>query len=183
MDDLGAKIPDGVQAIVLRTLPNSSSKRSQVWSGSNPPYLTAQAMAWLRAHGAEHVVVDLPSVDKEDDGGHLVAHRTFWEIAKRGSKLTPPDQSPGATHADMPPTRTATAVGTGNIPLATEHDDDSDVWGGDVARPRHIVPRTITELAMVPEHVQDGEYMLVLAVAPIHMDAAPSDPLLVPYLS
>ena len=28
--------------------------------------------------GVEHIVVDLSSVDKEQDGGKLAAHKSFW---------------------------------------------------------------------------------------------------------
>jgi hypothetical protein len=28
----------------------------------------------------EHLLIDLPSVDKEKDGGELLAHRAFWNF-------------------------------------------------------------------------------------------------------
>ena len=31
-------------------------------------------------HGIEHLVVDLPSVDKEQDEGKLLSHKTFWQL-------------------------------------------------------------------------------------------------------
>ena len=30
--------------------------------------------------GVEHLLIDLPSVDKEKDGGMLVSHRAFWDF-------------------------------------------------------------------------------------------------------
>ena len=172
--------PAGIEAVVLRTLASYEDACSRQWGGSNPPYLTAHAMAWLRGHGAQHVVVDLPSVDKEDDGGHLVAHRTFWGIAKHGSRLVPPA---GEGRLPEGPTWNAALASAEGVPIATDKDDDGAVWSVDgELPPRHIVSRTITELAFVPPALTDGEYMLVLAVAPIQMDAAPSDPLLIPYL-
>lgn len=74
-------------ALCIRTLPNDAcAKRRAKYSGTNPPFVTQSAMAWALAHGVRHVLVDLPSVDKEDDGGHLVAHRTFWGL---GTKEAP----------------------------------------------------------------------------------------------
>ena len=169
---------------MLRTLASREDAETRQWGGSNPAYLTAHAMAWLRGHGAQHVVVDLPSVDKEDDGGHLVAHRTFWGIAKRGSRLVAPSHA-GSSDEGQPPTWRAALASEHDVPIATAADDDSAAWAageGGTAAPRHIVSRTITELAFVPPALGDGQYMLALAVAPIHMDAAPSDPLLIPYL-
>ena len=32
--------------------------------------------------GIKHFLIDLPSVDKEVDGGELVAHHAFWEHPK-----------------------------------------------------------------------------------------------------
>lgn len=66
------------EAVVLRTLPNDASKRTRDWSGSNAPYLDATAAAWLREIGVLHLLLDLPSVDREDDGGALAAHHAFW---------------------------------------------------------------------------------------------------------
>ena len=88
----------------------------------------------------------------------------------------------GDSAAASVPLFSAAALGEGGIPLASEHDDDSAVWC-DASQSPHIVSRTITELAFVPDRLADGPYMLVLGVAPIHMDAAPSDPILVPYLA
>lgn len=68
----------GVQAVVIRTLPNYSSKKTQKHSGTNPPYLEPALTAYLAELGIEHLLVDLPSIDKEVDGGKLLAHKAFW---------------------------------------------------------------------------------------------------------
>lgn len=67
------------EALVLRTLPNEEAKRQRVWSGANPPYLEAEACAWLRSIGIRHLLLDLPSVDRESDQGKLAAHHAFWD--------------------------------------------------------------------------------------------------------
>jgi kynurenine formamidase len=47
-------------------------------SGTNPCYLTEDAAALLASAGVQHVLVDFPSLDREDDAGRLAAHRAFW---------------------------------------------------------------------------------------------------------
>lgn len=65
-------------AIVIRTLPNPISKQSKKYSGSNPPYLDPTLVKDLVALGVEHLLIDLPSIDREEDGGKLAAHKAFW---------------------------------------------------------------------------------------------------------
>jgi len=74
---LNGKIPE---AIVLRTLPNDTIKQSINYSNSNPAYLEEAAAAYIRECGIEHLLIDLPSVDKEKDEGKLVAHKAFWNV-------------------------------------------------------------------------------------------------------
>jgi hypothetical protein len=30
--------------------------------------------------GIKHLLIDLPSVDREEDGGRLAAHKAFWNV-------------------------------------------------------------------------------------------------------
>mgnify|MGYP001826361543 FL=1 len=66
------------EALVIRTLPNVKDKLSKQYSNTNPPYLLEQAAEFLVEKGIEHLLIDLPSVDKEKDGGALLAHHAFW---------------------------------------------------------------------------------------------------------
>lgn len=66
------------EAIVIRTLPNNISKKSKHWSNTNWPFLHEKAALFLRKIGVKHLLIDLPSVDKEMDDGKLLAHRAFW---------------------------------------------------------------------------------------------------------
>jgi arylformamidase len=68
----------GIEAVVIRTLPNLITKRIQRYSGTNPPYFEPGALAWLRDQGVKHLLTDLPSVDREEDGGLLQAHHAWW---------------------------------------------------------------------------------------------------------
>ena len=65
--------------VVLRTLPNPESKRNLHYSGTNPPYMEADAVDYLIQLGMKHILLDLPSVDREQDGGALAGHRRFWK--------------------------------------------------------------------------------------------------------
>jgi arylformamidase len=67
-----------VDALILRTMPNSEDKKTKIWSGNEPPYITVEAMELLVKAGFRHLLVDLPSVDPEEDGGALAAHRIWW---------------------------------------------------------------------------------------------------------
>lgn len=69
------------QALVIRTLPNDQLKLKTNYSGSNPPYLEQEAIAYIVECGVEHLLLDLPSVDREEDEGRLVAHKTFWNFS------------------------------------------------------------------------------------------------------
>ena len=74
------------EAIIIRTTPNEHSKKSQVWSGHNPPYFTLNAMQKLVDLGFEHVLTDLPSADPEEDAGALAAHRIWWQYPSNTRK-------------------------------------------------------------------------------------------------
>ncbi|THD33247.1 cyclase family protein [uncultured Flavobacterium sp.] len=125
---LEGKFPE---AIVIRTLPNPEEKLSRKYSDTNPPYLDEKAAVFIRERGIKHLLIDLPSVDKERDQGKLVAHKAFWNVKNT-------------------------------------HDLNDD------AR----FDATITELIFVPDHVEDGSYLLNLQIASFENDASPSKPVL-----
>jgi kynurenine formamidase len=68
------------QAIIIRTLPNSESKKHKKYSKTNPPYLSEEAAIYMRKIGIQHLLIDLPSVDREEDEGKLLAHKAFWNV-------------------------------------------------------------------------------------------------------
>jgi kynurenine formamidase len=71
--------PDpGVEALIIRTLPNDVSKNDRPYSGTNPPYLSEDAVKEIVRMGYRHLLVDVPSLDREEDGGQLLAHKAFW---------------------------------------------------------------------------------------------------------
>jgi len=113
-----------VQTVIFKTDCGTANLKRN-YSNTDWPYLEGVIGSFLREAGVDHVIIDQPSVDREEDGGALAFHRAFW----------------------------------GPTPEATLY-------------------RTITELAHIPDHVQPGNYVLNLQVAPLENDAAPSRPLL-----
>jgi arylformamidase len=90
---------DPFKAVIIRTLPNEPTKVRQKWSGENPPYLTPDATKFLRKFGFAHLLVDTPSVDKEEDEGKLPSHRNFWglpESSEPPSSDTAPEAPPNS---------------------------------------------------------------------------------------
>jgi arylformamidase len=67
-------------AVIVRTLPNDAAKKTRDYSDTVPPYFTREAMEWLVEKRIEHLVVDLPSVDRTHDEGRLVGHRIFFGL-------------------------------------------------------------------------------------------------------
>jgi len=66
------------EALIIRTLPNSDEKNSHQYSNTNFTYMHPEAAAWLAAQGVQHLLVDMPSIDREEDQGKLLAHHAFW---------------------------------------------------------------------------------------------------------
>lgn len=67
------------EALVVRTLPNEVDKLSKNYSDTNFSYFEADALAFLAEKNIQHLLVDLPSVDREHDEGKLAAHKAFWK--------------------------------------------------------------------------------------------------------
>ncbi|WJS96087.1 cyclase family protein [Flavobacterium johnsoniae] len=68
------------EALIIRTLPNQNEKKSRKYSNTNPPYLSEDAAIFIRESEIQHLLIDLPSVDKEHDEGKLLAHKAFWNV-------------------------------------------------------------------------------------------------------
>lgn len=77
--DLGS-----VDAIILRT----DAEQYDFNSGPETPFLSVEAMRAIVKSGADHLLLDLPSVDRLDDDGHLTAHHIFWNVPELESVAT-----------------------------------------------------------------------------------------------
>lgn len=119
------KVIESIEAIVIRTMPNPENKLHKQYSSTNWPYLTEDTAKYFADKGIKHLLIDLPSVDREEDGGKLLVHHAFWQYPEK---------------------------------------------------PR--LDATITEMIYVPDHIQDGNYLLNLQIASFINDASPSKPVL-----
>ncbi|MDO6761773.1 cyclase family protein [Tamlana sp. 2_MG-2023] len=68
-------------AVVIRTIPNTREKLSAHYSNTNPTYMLEDAAIYLKEKGIKHLLIDLPSVDKEKDECQLLAHHAFWNTS------------------------------------------------------------------------------------------------------
>jgi arylformamidase len=69
-----------LDALIIRSIPNSTLKRSSSYSDTNPPYFEPEIVELLNNLGVKHLLVDLPSVDRETDEGKLAFHHRFWGV-------------------------------------------------------------------------------------------------------
>lgn len=71
------------QALLVRTLPNDAAKRHRDYGTmERPPFFTADALELITECGVQHLLVDIPSLDKMHDQGRLTNHRLFWQAAE-----------------------------------------------------------------------------------------------------
>ena len=117
-------------SIIIRTLPNLKEKQFYSFAENPPAFFTNDALKFL-SNKIQHLVVDIPSIDRMEDDGILGNHRIFW------SKKS-------------------------NI------DNSMDVNS----------KKTITELAYVPNDVEDGFYFMNIQMPHFKLDAAPSRPII-----
>ncbi len=69
------------QCLIVRTLPNETGKRRRVYDADNqPPFYSCEAMLWIKELGIDHLLVDLPSIDRIHDHGLLTNHHLFWDV-------------------------------------------------------------------------------------------------------
>lgn len=75
-----AALPFAPRALVIRTLPNERAKRTRDYTDMTPAYLTREAAHYLIERDIEHLIVDIPSIDRAHDEGRLTAHRLFFGL-------------------------------------------------------------------------------------------------------
>lgn len=83
---LEKNLQEDVKALIIRTLPNGTDKLTR--SYDEAAYMQVDAMAYCNEIGIEHLLVDFPSVDPMEDGGKLLAHRTFWHVEEGQTTMT-----------------------------------------------------------------------------------------------
>ena len=74
---LEQKLDKSYDAMIIRTHPNDISKISRNYDDYPAPFFTNDAMEYINQLKVKHLLVDMPSVDKADDGGLLGNHKIF----------------------------------------------------------------------------------------------------------
>ena len=74
---------DYLDGLIIRTTPNLSRKNSIDYMKNPPPFFTIEAMKYIRKLGVKHILVDIPSVDRLFDDGHLSCHNIFWDTSEK----------------------------------------------------------------------------------------------------
>jgi arylformamidase len=87
-------------ALVIRTLPNSAGQAGRYRAREPAAYLSREAAEFIVARGILHLVLDVPSADRADDGGRLCAHRIFFGLPP-GSTALRDVQRPEATITEL----------------------------------------------------------------------------------
>jgi kynurenine formamidase len=70
------------------------------WRDAAPPFLSPQLATELVERGVEHLVTDLPSVDRLADEGRLTAHRIFFGLPAGSTRLAEATRG-GATITEL----------------------------------------------------------------------------------
>lgn len=78
-EHLEKTISSETECLMIRTLPNSEDKKHRNYSNTNFPYLHQDCVKVLDQLNVKHLIVDLPSVDREVDNGVLAFHKSFWK--------------------------------------------------------------------------------------------------------
>ncbi|MDA8692584.1 cyclase family protein [Saprospiraceae bacterium] len=77
---------DDIQALVIRTKPNRKTKQRKNYTNTNPVYFSKDLLKHINKTTVKHLLIDVPSVDREVDEGKLVGHKAFWNTKKNISK-------------------------------------------------------------------------------------------------
>jgi len=85
-------------ALIVRSFPNDAGKPLRDYAKTPATFFSTEAMEDIVALGVQHLLVDMPSLDRADDDGMLSNHRIFWDL------------QPGAKQADKASRRTVTEL-------------------------------------------------------------------------
>jgi len=80
-DRLAHTPPAFLKGLVIRTLPNDDSKKTRNYTETPPAFFSVEAMRHIVELGVEHLLVDIPSLERARDEGKLTTHRIFWGIS------------------------------------------------------------------------------------------------------
>ncbi len=92
-DHLSSALPRNagpfLRGLILRTRPNTPAKITRRYAQHVPAFFSIEAMQLVTRLGVQHLLVDLPSVDRMFDEGRLTSHRLFWEVPPESHEVDP----------------------------------------------------------------------------------------------
>lgn len=80
---------DFLQGLLIRTLPNDDAKKSRDYRNQPAPFFSLEAMDYLVELGIDHLLIDIPSVDRAFDEGRLSGHHIFWAVPQGSHDIDP----------------------------------------------------------------------------------------------
>jgi kynurenine formamidase len=87
--------------VVIRTLPNKTNKCRQLYNNENQPaFFSREAILYLNERNVEHLVVDVPSIDRLHDNGLMTCHHLFWQVTE-GTHQVSENSLPNKTITEM----------------------------------------------------------------------------------
>lgn len=75
------------KALILHTTYGQQPLSAQYGKDFEPAFLTVEAMQLIAAKGYDHLLLDLPSVDRMYDEGLLTNHHIFWGVEEGSHSL------------------------------------------------------------------------------------------------
>lgn len=82
-----------LNALIIRTLPNDDAKKTRNYIEEPPPFFSLEAMEYISSLNVNHLLVDIPSVDRTFDEGKLSAHHIFWNVEQGSHEIDKRDHS------------------------------------------------------------------------------------------
>jgi len=82
-----------LNAVIIRTLPNDESKKSRNYMKDMPPFFSIDAMNYISEMNVNHLLMDIPSLDRTFDEGKLTAHHIYWGVTFGSHEIDKDDHS------------------------------------------------------------------------------------------
>ena len=76
--DISALNDDNIEALIVRTKPNRKTKKRKNYTNTNPVFFSKDLLKQINKTTVKHLLIDVPSVDREVDKGKVIGHKTFW---------------------------------------------------------------------------------------------------------
>ncbi len=87
VQSLRGKLSNNIKALIIRTYPNKLDKIKRDYNLHPAPFLTHESVDYLIEKKIEHLLIDIPSIDRADDNGKLNNHHHFFKFGKTISEL------------------------------------------------------------------------------------------------